>query len=92
MTRPIRLEHLEDCAAWWGGAERTGREEGVRAWKVSVEEIKGRGYNLDIKNPHTEEKDLGDPETLLEELTSAEAEVISVRDQLKGILTEALLR
>jgi len=21
-TRPIRLEHLADCAAWWGGAER----------------------------------------------------------------------
>ena len=51
-----------------------------------------RGYNLDIKNPHTEEEDLGDPETLLEELTRAEAEVNSVRDQLKGILTEALLR
>ena len=92
MTRPIRLEHLEDCAAWWGGTERAGREVGDRAWKVSVEEIKARGYNLDIKNPHTEEEDHGDPEALLEELTSAEAEVISVRDQLKGILTEALLR
>ena len=92
MTRPIRLEHLEDCAAWWGGAERTGREEGDCAWKVSVEEIKARGYNLDIKNPHAEEEDYGDPEMLLKELTSAEAEVISVRDQLKGILTEALLR
>ena len=56
------------------------------------EEIKARGYNLDIKNPHTEEEDLGDPETLLEELTSAEAEVMSVRNQLKRILTEALLR
>ena len=92
MTKPIRLEHLADCATWWGGVERTGREEGDRAWKVSVEEIKARGYNLDIKNPHTAEEDRGDPEALLEELTSAEAEVISVRDQLKGILTEALLR
>ena len=92
MTRPIRLEHLEDCAAWWGGAERTGREEGDRAWNVTVEQITARGYNLDIKNPHTEEEDYGDPETLLEELTIAEAEVISVRDQLKGILAEALLR
>ena len=92
MTRPIRVEHLDDCADWWGGAERTGREEGGRAWKMSAEEIEARGYNLDIKNPHTEEEDLGDPEALLEELTSAEADVVSVRDELKRILAEALLR
>ena len=91
-NKPIRLEHLTDCAAWWSGAERRGREEGGRAWKVSVEEIKARGYNLDIKNPHTMGEDHGDPEMLLEELASAEAEVASLRDQLKGILTEALVR
>ena len=68
------------------------REECDRAWKVSAEEIKDRGYNLDIKNPHTAGEDLGDPEALLEELTSAEAEVASVRDELKGVLAEALLR
>ena len=51
---------------------------------MTAEEITARGYNLDIKNPHTEEEDYGDPETLLEELKSAEAEVISVRDQLEG--------
>ncbi len=91
-TRPIKLEHLDSCAAWWGGAKRAGREECDRAWKVSAEEIKDRGYNLDIKNPHTAGEDLGDPEALLEELTSAEAEVASVRDELKGVLAEALLR
>ena len=92
MTRPIRLEHLDDCVEWWGGPERKGREETERAWKVSAEEIKERGYNLDIKNPHMVEEDLGDPETLLEELTNAEAEVSALRDQLKAILSEALVR
>ena len=92
MTRPIRVEHLDDCAEWWGGTEREGREEGDRAWRVTADEIKARGYNLDIKNPHTVEEDLGDPEALLERLNSAEAAVVSVRDQLKGILTQALLR
>ena len=92
MTRPIRLEHLDDCAAWWGGTERADREEGDRAWKVSTQEIKDRGYNLDIKNPHTAGEDYGDPEVLLEELTSAEAAVASMRDELQGILTEALVR
>lgn len=92
MTRPIRLEHLADCAAWWGGPRREGREETERAWKVSAEEVKARGYNLDIKNPHTVAEDHGDPETLLEDLTAAEAEVAALRDQLKAILSEALAR
>ena len=92
MTRPIRVEHLDGCAEWWGGAERAGREDGDRAWMVSADEIKARGYNLDIKNPHTEAEDHGDPEVLLEQLDTAEAEVVSVRDQLKTILTEVLLR
>lgn len=92
MTRPIRLEHLADCAAWWGGPRREGRQESERAWKVSAEEVKARGYNLDIKNPHTVVEDHGDPDTLLEELTAAEAEVAMLRDQLKAILSEVLAR
>lgn len=90
-TKPIRLEHLDDCAAWWGGPEREGRKEGSRAWKVGAVQIKERGYNLDIKNPHTEAEDYGDPEKLLEELQASESEVESVRAKLKDILTEALL-
>ena len=92
MTRPIRLEHLDDCAAWWGGAERTGRDEGGRAWKVTADDIEARGYNLDIKNPYAEGEDYGDPETLLAELTTAEVEAASVRDRLREILTEVLVR
>ncbi len=92
MTRPIRLEHLADCAAWWGGAERKGRKETERAWKVSAADVKARGFNLDIKNPHTVAEDHGDPEALLEGLTAAEAEAAAIRDQLKMILSEALLR
>lgn len=92
MTRPIRLEHLADCAAWWGGPRREGRVETERAWKVSAEEVKARGYNLDIKNPHTVAEDHGDPATLLEDLGRAEAEVARLRDQLKAILSEALAR
>ncbi|MCW2306714.1 type I restriction-modification system subunit M [Rhodobium gokarnense] len=92
MTRPIRLEHLADCIAWWGGPLREGREETERGWKVSAEEIKARGCNLDIKNPHTVEEDYGDPEALLNDLTAAETEVAALRDQLRAILTEALVR
>ncbi|MEK9971027.1 MAG: class I SAM-dependent DNA methyltransferase [Ferrovibrio sp.] len=92
MTKPIRLEHFQPCIDWWGGAARKGREEGPQAWRVTIEEVKARGYNLDIKNPHAVVDDHGDPETLLEDLAKAEAETANLRDQLKAVLAEALAR
>jgi len=92
MTRPIRLEHLDDCAAWWGGAARDCRKEGERAWKVTAEEIKTCGYNLDIGNPYTVAECRGDPETLLADLNEAEAKIAVIRDSLKESLSEALLQ
>ncbi|MFC3205611.1 type I restriction-modification system subunit M [Aquamicrobium soli] len=92
MTRPIRLEHFQGCIDWWGGKERQGREETPQAWCVTAEEVKARAYNLDFKNPHTVEEDHGDPETLLTDLARADVETAGLREQLKAILAEALLR
>lgn len=92
MTRPIELDHLADCVDWWGGTKREEREETERAWKVSAEEVKARGYNLDIKNPHTVEEERGDPDVLLEALAQSEAEIAALREQLKATLSEALAR
>ena len=90
--RPIRLEYLQGCIDWWGGESRKGRKETDRAWKVTVEQVKARGYNLDIKNPHAQDEDYGDPEELLEKLTTAEAETAALREELKAVLAEALIR
>lgn len=92
MTKPIRVEHLLGCVDWWGGPSRAGRVGTELTWKVSAADVKERGYNLDIKNPHVVAEDRGDPEELLRALDAAEAEVAKHRDQLKGILEEALLR
>jgi type I restriction enzyme M protein len=92
MNKSIRFEHFRGCIDWWGGAKRKGREETLQAWKVTAEEAKARGYNLDIKNPHTIADDHGDPEELLTKLDTAEAETAALRDQLKAILSEALAR
>ena len=54
--------------------------------------MKARGYNLDFKNPHSQEADLGDPAELLVSLNAAEAKTAKLRDQLKTILGEALAR
>ena len=92
MTKPIRLEHLQPCIEWWGGENRTGRIETECAWQVTYDEIKERGYNLDIKNPHTREEEYGDPIELLDKLIATEAETEKLRGQLKTILAEALVR
>ena len=62
------------------------------AWRVTADEVKARGYNLDIKNPHAVADDHGDPEELLAKLDEAEQQAAALRDQLKAILAEALLR
>jgi type I restriction enzyme M protein len=87
MTRPIRLEHLKPCIDWW-----EKRETNEVAWKVTIDEIKARNYNLDFKNPHTVEEDHGNPAELLAKLEQSEAETAKLRDRLKAILEEALLR
>lgn len=92
MTKPIRIEHLEPCVDWWGGAKRKGRVESEVAWRVAAEEVKARGYNLDFKNPHTIADDYRDPEEVLTKLDRAENLAASLREQLRSILAEALLR
>ena len=39
MTKPIRQDHLADCAAWWGGPGREGRTETDQAWRVDLQAI-----------------------------------------------------
>ena len=92
MTRPIRFEHFQGCIDWWGGSRRAGRVETPQAWKMTADEVKARGYNLDIKNPHAVADDHGDPDDLLRALDAAEAEAGRLRDELKAILAEALVR
>jgi len=92
MTKPMQLEHLQDCVEWWGGAERNNRQETEVAWKLSINDIKERNYNLDSKNPHIVMDEHGVPEHLLIDLLESEQKITEIRDQLKTILEEALLR
>ena len=92
MTKPIRYEDFKSCVDWWGGIKRKGRLESEVAWKVTVGEVKARSYNLDFKNPYTVANDHGDPEELLARVNDAENKTAALRDQLKAILAEALLR
>ena len=91
MTKPIRIEHLQGCVDWWGSGERNGRAQTEATWKVTIDEVKKRGYNLDIKNPHVVADEHGDPAELLTRLDETEARAAALTGRLKSILEEALL-
>ncbi|WP_071516116.1 class I SAM-dependent DNA methyltransferase [Geitlerinema sp. PCC 9228] len=84
-TKPMRIEEFEQEKQWWNN-----RQENELAWKVSVEDIKANGFNLDIKNPNTPEEDYQDPETLLKKYREAEAQAEEVRNELKASLMASL--
>lgn len=91
-TRPMKVEELADLAAWWG-SEADGfasRTEHAQAWKVSVEDIRARNFNLDCKNPHVIETQSHCPDELLAQYQQQQADIQQLRDQLKAILAAAL--
>lgn len=93
-TRPMRVEEFVTEIDWWGDEADgfTSREETNQAWRISIEDIKARNYNLDIKNPWQGEKISHDPDELLAQYAEQQAEIQQLRDQLKTILGAALSR
>lgn len=84
-TKPIRHEEFDPIKAWWHN-----RAETDVAWKVSIDEIKKRGYNLDIKNPNIVAVDELNPEDVLAGYRAKQADVKDILDKIKLELTEAL--
>jgi type I restriction enzyme M protein len=89
-TKPMRLEEFAAEKAWWGGVERSGRAENEYAWKVGADAIRARNYNLDIKNPHSPDLVVHDPEVLLADYAALQERIAQTRDQLKAVLAAAL--
>jgi type I restriction enzyme M protein len=49
-TKPIRIEEFKLEKQWW--KERNSERFKDKCWKVSIEEVKKRKYNLDMNNPN----------------------------------------
>ena len=84
-TKPLRIEEFGPEKKWW--ARRKGNDH---AWKVGIEDIKARGYNLDIKNPSAVQDGPGDADELLRQYQDAAVEAAKVRDALRDELRTAL--
>jgi type I restriction enzyme M protein len=91
-TRPMKFEEFQTEIDWWGN-EADGfanRVETHQAWKVSIDEIVERNFNLDIKNPYQGEVVNHDPEELLASYQQQQQDISDLRNQLKDILGTAL--
>lgn len=58
-TKPIKYEEFNLEKEWWN--DRENQKYLKHSWKVSIEEIQNRNYNLDIYNPYnpiTEHKNI----------------------------------
>lgn len=84
-TNPIRIEEFAPEKEWWGN-----REENEYAWKVSIDEIKIRNYNLDIKNPRAPKELIESPEELLATYRAKQEETKVALDKIHTLLSEAL--
>jgi type I restriction enzyme M protein len=91
-SKPMRFEEFETERDWWGD-EADGfrsRKPTEQAWKISAEDVAARGYNLDLKNQHQAQSISHDPDELIASYAEQQASIQSIRDQLKGVLAEAL--
>src|SRR3546814_18090162 len=62
------------------------------AWKVSAEEIKARGYNLDISNPRRREEDHQDPAELLAAWQENRKHLVATQEQLKAVDRKSVVK
>jgi type I restriction enzyme M protein len=88
----MKFEEFQTEIDWWGN-EADGfasRVETEQAWQVSIDDIIARNFNLDIKNPHVGEQISHDPQELLGDYAKQQEDIQALRDQLKGILANAL--
>lgn len=81
-TKPIRYEEFELEKKWWNN-----REENEYAWKVSIEEIIERNYNLDFKNPNIQDEEfLYTTDELLTKIDNNLIKSQELLQQLKGVI------
>ncbi len=85
-TKPMQISEFDAEKAWW-----IDRKETEQAWCVTIDEIRERGYNLDIKNPNAPEDVHEDPDVLLLRYQQEQDAATMIRNQLQQELSDALI-
>ena len=80
-TKPIRIEEFEPIKTWW-----FDRKENGVSWKVPLQTIIDRNYDLDIKNPNKKvEEVVYDRKAIIEELEQNQLRISQILDELKSL-------
>lgn len=81
-TKPIRLAELDPIRNWWNN-----RQESEICWKVGIDTIRERAYDLDIKNPNkaSESNELCSEE-LIAKIEQSFVESTILLNQLKDMI------
>ena len=85
-TKPIKFKEFQPIQDWWGSEDDgfQSRVETDYAWKVSIEEIILRDFNLDISNPFIVEQINQDPKELKALYDDQNQKIKNLRNELKG--------
>jgi type I restriction enzyme M protein len=84
-TRPIRVEEFDALRKWW-----LERDERANAWRVTIDELRKRNFNLDVKNPNRAAMHNESSAEALEAYRKKQASVGSTLQELAALLREAL--
>ena len=79
-TKPIRIEEFEPLKIWW-----KNRVEREVAWKVPIQNIIDRNYDLDIKNPNKKVEEVSyDRKEIIKNIENSFNESLLLLNQLKA--------
>lgn len=81
-TKPICIEEFNLEKEWWNNRE--GKEFSWRCWRVTIDEIVSRNYNLDINNPNSpKEENILKKEEILEKMEKNLELIHNILDKIK---------
>jgi type I restriction enzyme M protein len=82
LKNPLDFEEFQPLLEWWAD-----RRENERAWKVSVEEVAGKDFNLDANNPRAEKgPEHLPPEVLVAGIIEKERRILDIMEEIQGLL------
>lgn len=84
-TRPIQIEEFDPERSWWHE-----RAESESSWRVSIDQLRERNFNLDIKNPNRVDVEDASPEELLVAYRAKQLAVNEILDDIRSLLIDAL--
>lgn len=80
-TKPIRIEEFEPIKQWW-----KNRNESEVAWKVKMQNIIDRNFDLDIKNPNkVVEEVVYDRKAIINKIESNQSKISKILEELKSL-------